>query len=71
MGEMFEQGAYEVYETIRKVCVEYRVEDTPANHAKQKLDFGAMLKVIRKHSFEREVEVKNLEENEALVLMTN
>jgi uncharacterized Zn finger protein len=70
-GEIFENGGYKVDETMGTLLVQSRKEDTHGNRTKRKQEVGTILEGIRTPCIGLEEEVKELEEEEAHVVMTN
>jgi hypothetical protein len=71
LAEIFEKGGYKVDETMGSLLVQNREEDTHGDRTKRKQEVGAILEGIRACFFGLEEEVKELEEEEAHVVMTN
>jgi len=59
-AEIFEDGGYEVYETMRTVHLEDREEETHGERTRQKLKVGTVLEGIRARVFELGKEVREL-----------
>jgi len=70
-AEIFEEGGYEVYETMGTVHVRDRQEETHGERTRRKLEVGTVLEGIRARFFELKEEVRELEQEEAHVVMTN
>jgi hypothetical protein len=64
---IFEEGGYNVYETMGTVHVWDREEESHEESTRRKLMVGTFLEGIRARFFELEEEVRELEEEEAHV----